>query len=217
MKFRWCVMSAFVLVACEAPSATRPIAAYDPTILTGGLRYRWTSGTTVRVWTVDASSASPMNLGIAVRAAMSRWNDARQFAEFTLSSASSIGEADVVIYDRESALPVVPASCTFDPRGSAGYTYFCPGTGTPQRTERMLATSGVGSISILIRVDRGRVTTQTAYNAIVAHEFGHVLGIGSHSDVSTDLMFGLPTVEAPSPRDRATLRSVLGALPDLLL
>ena len=203
---------------CDAPTAARPAAAYNPTSLTGGLLYRWTSGTSVRVFIVEGAAGPAFDLGIAVRQAMAVWNEVRQFNEYTLVSTTSLSEADIVVFDRQTASPVRDGNCTFDPRNSAGYTYFCPGSGSPRRAERLALNSGGGSVvSVVIRVDAGRVTSQSAYNAVVAHEFGHALGIGAHSDQATDLMFGLPTVSVPSDRDRATLRFVLGQVADLTL
>jgi hypothetical protein len=194
--------------ACAAPTASRPEAAYNPTTLTGGMRYRWRSGSTVRVWVINSASGAPLNLGIATRSAIVRWNAVPQFAEVTLISAPSIDAAEVVIYDNLAIAPVRPGRCDFDARSAAGYTYFCPdGAGG---AERLLLESGAPSaVQVLIRVDPARVTSQQAFNALVAHEFGHALGIGGHSDVGSDLMFGLPAVESPSARDRATLRAVL--------
>ena len=207
-----------VVTACDTPTGARPDAAYDPTTLTGGLLYRWHSGTTIRVWTVSSAAGTSMDLGLAVRQAIVRWNAVPQFAEFTLTAATSIRDASVVVYDAENAAPVSPGSCQFDPRSSAGYTYFCPGGGAPRQAERLaVANGGGGVVTVVIRVDRGRASSQSTYNAIVAHEFGHALGIGAHSDVSTDLMFGLPAVERPSIRDIATLRAVLGRPPGLTL
>ncbi|MBL0172961.1 MAG: hypothetical protein IPP90_20095 [Gemmatimonadaceae bacterium] len=206
------------LVSCDGPVATRPEPAYDPTVLTGGLLYRWSSGKTIRVWIVPTTATTSPDLGVAVRLAMSRWNDVRQFAEYTLTAASSIGDADILVFDRESTLPIATGSCPFDPRGSAGYTYFCPGSGEPRRAERLApSTNGGAGVSVVIRVDRGRVGSQSGYNAVMAHEFGHALGIGAHSDEAADLMFGLPSVEIPSARDRATLRFLLGRPPGLTL
>lgn len=207
-----------VCASCDTPTASRPIGAYNPTTLTGGLRYRWESGTTVRVWIVESATSNGLDLSLAVRRAMSAWNAVREFDEFTLKSASSIHDADVIVFDLDSPVPVAPSSCTFDPRGSSGYTFFCPDNGVPRRAERLtLLNGGVSAATVVIRVDRGRLTSQSGLNAVLTHEFGHALGIGAHSEVSTDVMFGLPTAEIPSSRDAGTLRYLLGQPADVHL
>lgn len=212
------VVALAAMTACETPTAARPVASYDPTSLTQGLFYRWTSGTTVRVWIVPQAILSPYNLGVAVRSGMVEWNAVRQFGEFTLVSAARIEDADLVVYDREQPAPTEVGSCPFEPRSSAGYTYFCPDGGDPQRAERLpLKADPSRSVSVVIRVDLGRVTSQAGLDAVAAHELGHALGIGGHSDNPQDIMFGLPTVLTPSERDQATLRFLLGQPAGLLL
>lgn len=205
-----------LVVACDAPSLTRPTPAYDPTTLTGGVLYHWVPGATVRVFV--AGSGGARDLPLAVRQAIALWNPTRQFNEFTLEQTTSIADANIVIYERATAAPVGPGSCAFDARGAAGYTYFCPGSGTPKRAETLPLTGGGPSrATVIILVDAGRVDSQRAFNAVVAHEFGHALGIGAHSSTVTDLMFGSPSVEAPTARDVATLRYLLGQPADLTL
>lgn len=206
-----------LVAGCDSPVSTRPAAAYDPTTLTGGLLYRWSSGKTVRVYVVPSVS-SGFDLGTATRQAIVAWNAVRQFGEYTLETAPTIAEANVVVFDRDTPTPIRAGSCLFDPRSASGYTYFCPDAATPTRAERLqLAAGGLSAITVAIRLDRGRITSQDALNAVVAHEFGHALGIGAHSDDARDLMFGLPSVSAPSARDRGTLRFVLGQPAELTL
>lgn len=212
------VVAFSVLCACDAPTAARPLAAYNPTTLTNGLLYRWTSGTTIHVWIVPQAPLSPFDLGVATRQGMVEWNTVPQFGEFTLASAERIEDADLIVYDRDQPPPTQLGSCPFDPRNSTGYTYFCPDGGDPLRAERLLLASDPShSVSLVIRVDLGRVTSQSGLHALMAHELGHALGIGGHSDQPLDVMFGLPSVVTPSARDGATLRYLLGQNPDLIL
>ena len=209
---------ALIVSACDAPSTMRPDFAYDPTTLSRGQLYRWASGRQIMVWADVGTGIGTVDLALAVRQAITTWNTVPQFAEFTLVMASSINDADIVVYDRASTVPVSEGSCTFDPRGSAGYTYFCPTGLAPTTAQKLsLNTGGASQVSVLIRVDRGRVATQDGYAALVAHEFGHALGIGGHSDAPSDLMFGFPTVTKPTVRDSHTLRYLLGRIPDITL
>jgi predicted Zn-dependent protease len=211
-----------LITACDAPTATRPAAAYDPTTLTRGKLYRWPSGHQISVWVVAPTAPAPVDLALAAREGINAWNPIPQFAEFTLVMATSISDADVVIYDRVTTAPVGPGSCTFDASSAAGYTYFCPTSATPSTAEMLplaatQSAAGAGHVAVVIRVDRGRVTDQAGYNAIVTHELGHALGIGAHSDQASDIMFGAPTVTIPSARDARTLQNLLGRQPDFTL
>ena len=205
--------------ACDAPTATRPDAEYDPTTRSEGMVYRWENGRSINVWVDVGDTLANVDIGRAVRGAIGVWNDIPQFREFELRAVSDIGQAHIAVYDAARPRPVEPGSCGFSPGGGRGYTYFCPsGTGTPQRAERLRTDGGTTTqVTVLVRVDRSQVTSQNGYTALVAHELGHALGIGGHSDASQDLMFGLPTVSVPSFRDARTLRDVLGRRADILL
>lgn len=210
-------LSGAALLACDAPTAARSAFAFDPTSLSNGVLYRWTSGQRIRVW-VAGDAAPGRDLAGAVRSALAAWNAQPRFAEFELTLTSDPAQANILVFDRSQPLPVTPGRCGFDPRGAVGYTYFC---GDGSRAERLpLAAASEATVSmasVVIRVDRALVADQAGLDAIVAHEFGHALGIGAHSGDAGDLMFGLPRVTVPSARDARTLQYVLGARPDLLL
>ena len=207
------VLAASIITGCDAPTAARPGFAYDPTILTNGVVYRWPSGSTVRIF-LEPDPGGNGSLDAAVTLAIDAWNRIPEFREFTLEKANSIATANIVIYDRAVANPLSPGSCFFDPRGS-GFTYFCLPPGNTGVAERLAtASGGESSATVLISVDRGRLSSTAAYESVVAHEIGHAVGIGAHSDEPTDLMFGAPTVKAPSSRDGQTLRYVLGLAAD---
>ncbi len=206
---------ACALVACDTPTATRPTFAYDPTTLSNGMLYRWANGQQLHVWADLADSTRAVNLGQSVRTAIARWNDLPAFAEFELVIVSNPADAQIIIYDRARPMPVRAGSCAFEPRAAVGYTYFCA---TGGNAERLALASGAPSrASVVIRVDDTLVAGQSRYDAIVAHELGHALGIGAHSSVAGDLMFGLPTTSFPTGRDAQTLQYVLGAPADIIL
>ncbi len=208
-------------IACDAPTAARPTFAYDPTTLSRGLLYRWPSGSKIAIWVDLAASpegSGPLSLALAVREGIATWNRVPLFAEYTLVHAESVADANVIVFDRATSLPIAPGDCTFDGQNSAGYTYFCPVGSSPFSAQRFTLASGAASqATVIIRVDRGRVTDQRAYSNLIVHELGHALGIGAHSDQATDVMFGAPRVGTLSKRDIQTLRYVLGQRADITL
>ncbi len=214
-SWRWSVaVTTVVLVVvsgCDAPTSPRPTFAYDPTTLSRGVLYRWPSGRVIYVWVSAETAATAPSLPLAVRQAIAVWNNVPTFGEFTLVMTTHLDEANIIAYDRASALPIVPGACAFDPQGSAGYTYLCPSATAPAVAQHFALTSGTPTaVSVVIRIDRGRATDQAAYSRLVMHEIGHALGIGGHSDRPSDLMFGAPQVDSPSAADIQTLRYLLG-------
>ena len=208
------LVTSFLLLGCDNPTVIRPDFAYDPTALTGGLLYRWSTGAKVRVF-VEPVADSGVNLVLSVQRAVLGWNVVPQAREFVLEVVSSRDAADVIVYDRSVAQPIVTGSCPFNPSGASGYTYFCPLNG---RAERLRQTGATMQTAVMvIRVDMTTTASQFALDALTAHELGHAVGIGGHSPAAMDVMHTRPTVGIPSDRDRATLRNLLGRAADILL
>lgn len=202
------------MAACDTPTTARPDFAYDPTELTAGQLYRWSTGARVRVF-VEPMAAGSVDLATATQRAVMAWNAVPQGREFSLEVVTNRDAADVIVYDRSLPQPVVSGSCAFNPSGAAGYTYFCPVNGRAERLRPIGST--VLTASLVIRVDLTTTATQTALDALVAHEMGHAVGIGGHSPQTTDVMYTRPTASTPTDRDRATLRNLLGRAADITL
>ena len=211
---RLVVAATLLTAACDNPTVVRPDFAYDPTELTDGRLYRWSTGARVRLF-VEPMPAHGVDLALSVRRAVQSWNAVPQEREFTLEVVSSRDVAEVIVYDRSVAQPVVTGSCPFNPSGGAGYTYFCPLNGRAERLRPVEST--VLSAAVVIRVDMTTTATQSALDALVAHEMGHAVGIGGHSRQTTDVMYSRPTVSTPTDRDRNTLRNLLGRAADITL
>lgn len=208
------ILAALIVAACDTPTVVRPEFAYDPTDLTSGQLYRWSTGARVRVF-VEPMATGNVDLAGAVQRAISAWNAVPQEREFTLDVVTNRDLADVIVYDRSIPQPVVTGSCPFNPSGAAGYTYFCPVNGRAERLRPLAST--VLTTALVIRVDMTTTATQAALDALVAHEVGHAVGIGGHSPQATDVMYTRPTVRTPTDRDRNTLRNVLGRAADITL
>lgn len=213
-RARGLVVAALFAAACDNPTVVRPDFAYDPTELTGGQLYRWSTGARVRVF-VEPMAAGSVDLAGAVQRAVASWNAVPQEREFSLEVVANRDVADVIVYDRSVAQPVITGSCPFTPSGAAGYTYFCPVNGRAERLRPVASTALTAAI--VIRVDMTTTATQALLDALVAHEMGHAVGIGGHSPQTTDVMYTRPSVSAPTDRDRATLRNVLGRAADVIL
>jgi predicted Zn-dependent protease len=82
-----------------------------------------------------------------------------------------------------------------------------PGDFVPQILQ--LNDGSGGHVKMDVRINLGAISDPQYFDAIVAHELGHVLGIGTHSSNVADIMNGTPRVFAPSADDAATLRYVL--------
>lgn len=203
------------VVGCDTPSTAPSAFAYDPTSLTGGQLYRWENGRRVNVYVVPAT-AGAYDLSQSVDAALSRWNAVPRGERVTLQRTTSISQANVVVFERASAMPVTPASCPYATTGASGYTYICPVNGRAALLPLAGAT-GTGAATVLIRIDMGRTGSQQQFDAVVTHELGHAIGIGGHSDSEVDVMFASPRSATISGRDAQTLRWLLAQAADVLL
>lgn len=205
------------LLACDSPTVVPATFAYDPTSLTGGVRYRWSTNQRVRVFVEPTASGTPGDVRAAVERGVAQWNRVPRGDGFTLEVTATRSNAHVVVFERATPLPLVPdAGCPFSPGSAGGYTYFCAAAGGRAAALRW-SDGGAGVLSVAIRVDAGRADGQGGLDALVAHELGHAVGIGGHSDDSGDVMFPQPRVAAPSGRDTQTLRWLLGQSVQLIL
>jgi predicted Zn-dependent protease len=193
------------LVACDAPTVPAEGAAYDPTALTGFV-YHWGPGRSIAVYVDPTAEPASADLRSAVSQAMSAWRRATFLGEVQFTLVDAPADADVIV--RHSAAPrrVGTAGCQPSDVGAGGYTFFCVENDTPQILP--LLEGPAGRVKMDIAIDRTAVDDDAQFRAVVAHELGHVLGIGAHSSTADDLMFPSPRRLDPSVRDAQTLRSL---------
>ena len=207
---------AVLSVGCEIPSVDAVAPPYDPTALTGGMLYHWPLGTSLAIHVVPATGPGGAALDEAVRAAAEGWSRAFGYREVRLQIVQVRDAADIVVHDASAPIPVDTAGCGGPGwTEAAGRTRFCP-AGDTARTLGFL-TGPAGQVKVAVTIDVAATAHTSELLSVVAHELGHALGIGGHSDDAGDVMFAVPRAVAPSLRDERTLRYVLHRPPDLTL
>jgi hypothetical protein len=184
--------------------------AYDPTSITGVL-YHWPTGAHISVYVHRADEPPEADLARAVSDAIAAWNAVGLLGEVRLGITSDVRSADVIVHHAGAVPPVTTADCEPPLSFGSSYTHFCPDPADANSVLIFPLSDGTGGrVRMLVSVNRAAVDSEDIFRAHVAHEFGHVLGIGAHSSVTTDLMFGAPRRLTPSASDAQTLRYVLG-------
>ena len=193
--------------ACDVPTLETSGPAYEPRFQ--DVLYHWPTGANISVFVDPADEPAEADLSRAVNEAIAAWNAVGRLGEVRLGTTADLRGADVIIQHAGAVPPVTIEDCEPPPTFSTSYTYFCP-----DATRRVLilplSDGSGGRVRMLVSVNRGAVESEDVFRAHVAHELGHVLGIGAHSGTSTDLMFGVPRRLTPSAADAQTLRYVLG-------
>jgi hypothetical protein len=216
------LLAALVLVACDPPTIPGRDASeiYDFTLTTQPpLILRWPSGSTVRVW-VEPAATAPMTTTLeeAFRNAADAWNDVAVFAEYRLVRTTDLATADAVLVWSDVLPPVDTHECR--PTVVLAVTTFCIddlGGAAPRLRPFPLNTGGESHVKMLVTVLASEAANPDRVRRLVAHEFGHVLGIGRHSNDPDDLMWrGDPPGDRPGPRDAATVQLLYHVRPDIV-
>jgi len=220
MRFRLILPAAagaLLLAACEAPTvpgaAVNEVYAYHlntnpPSIL------RWPTGSVIRVYLEGGTGARPgvMQGGFDRGAAM--WNAAARYGEYELVQAQSLAEADVVLRWSDDLAPVDVSAC--EPDVSRAVTTFCLSDADPARLYVFpLRDGGASRVRMIVSVLGAEAAVPARAERLIAHELGHVLGIGQHSTNERDIMLPNPDVAVLSPRDAATVRVLYHTRPDI--
>ena len=214
-----------LLASCESPNILGMPPTHTGSPLPGDtFFYRWTAGKTILVYVDTTDAPTGFDLRAATREAGARWNNLTQFADFHVALTDDPARADVV-YRFRFAPPIVDLQGCEPAGGGSGRTAFCTDS-NPAPVLPLLATGG-GHVKVEVYIDPEAasdaqlqlfgLTRQEHFQALVTHEMGHVLGIGSHSGSLEDVMNGAPRVVDPSDQDATVLRWVWLQIPDLLL
>lgn len=207
---------ALVAASCDAPSANGPAFGYDPSIAysDGGVEHRflyhWPLGAAVRVYVDPALQPAGWDLAAAVAHGGTVWQTQLYYREVSLRTVASASDADVVVhFDGAPDVTTLPPDCGLPFVQAAGVTVLCPTADYGALEVLPLAGAGGGHVKMDVTIVASRIADDAQLRRVVAHEIGHVFGIGAHSGERTDLMFPVPQVDSPSARDGQTLRYVL--------
>lgn len=222
-RARAIILTAALLAACETPTipGRDPADVYrfdlptqPPAVL------RWPVGRTVRVYVVDSSTGERTALlRTAFENGAAAWNEAALFTEYRLERASDLAGADVVLAFSDVLLPVDTDDCR--PAVAQAVTTFCiedDGTGNRRlHSFPLLDGAGPGQVKMIVLVLAAESNNPAVVDRLVAHELGHVLGIGRHSDDERDLMWRVDQKTArPTRRDAATIQVLYHVRADII-
>lgn len=226
------IVGVVLLAACDSPTVPPRLIAYQFAYegFVERVIYRWPDGQTIGVHVAPTGETErDALLEAAFRHTAQAWNDAVLYGEYRLEAAP-LQRADVILAWANHALPIDTSECPPSPDGFAWTTFCANSTGTAiaayPLTVGQHVEDGVHMIVQVLQTELEPDPDRVA--ALVAHEFGHVLGIGTHPCRLSDsgctrrqgahesLMYlGIPERSTPSAADRSTIELLYHTRPDL--
>lgn len=193
------------LLACD--SATMPgyedADVYEFRLLADPpLVLHWPLGSEIRVYVNGGTGDRAALLTSAFTTGARAWNRVALWDEYRLEFASGPDDADVVL--TWSDLPEIVDLDGCPQEAANAVTTFCVDDDGLQTFPLIDGEGGRVKMVVTVNASPGAVSR---VRELVAHELGHVLGIGAHSDDAADLMWGSTlNTDVPGPRDAATVR-----------
>lgn len=207
-----------VLVGCSeilSPSRT-------PRYLSdlAGETFRWPSDRLPVRYFADTRGMMPALVSRSIQV----WEAQFLYGEFKGALVADSSAADVLVLWQDSVPPDVPPDTAGAVGACDGLTqYIIDSTAAMSGIVRG-PTSGVQPpltmtepIRVHLRVRPGFTEAQVAacMPRVAAHEMGHTIGILTHSPANTDLMWGTPTTDTPTNRDRNTAQVLYHTAPTI--
>jgi hypothetical protein len=198
----------------DVPVVDADAPGYDPRLSVGGgfEVYHWPLGRTIAVYVDASEQPAGRDLADAVRRGAALWRSVLYYREFDMSLVARPADADVIVHFEDAEPLVETGAACAGALAAGGITFFClndAGTAFVPLAFRSGAAASHVRFDVTISNDPLKIPGDERFRAVVAHELGHVLGIGSHSNDPGDLMWPGPVAPVASPRDARTLRWLL--------
>ncbi len=216
-------LACMALAACDSPTLPprSDSEVYEFRLLNDTLHvFHWPAGSQVRVYIHGNRADRADSLARSFARGAAQWNGFALFGEYELVRVSALADADVVLRWSDEFAPVDVSKCP--PVFSNGVTTFCIDDldARPLRLASFAqlppAGTGAGHVKMLVTILASQAAIPGRIDVLVAHELGHVLGIGRHSPNASDLMFADPTRATLSRRDVATVQVLYHTKADIL-
>lgn len=208
-------IAAPIVPDCTGTFAPIPGEAYCPTTLAPFI-YHWNVGRDIAIYVDTSHSQADADIVGGVRDGIAAWEAIGLLGDIHMHMVGDKHSADVVVRFNTAPSLVASATCQIIDFGAGGNTFFCVADADAPADEPLTFVDGTpGHVKMLVTMNRVKFLSADQFHSAVAHELGHVLGIGAHSSSQTDLMFGIPLVSKPSNSDAQTLRYVLSLKPDV--
>lgn len=184
-------------------------ACGEPTVPSRADIYGFDSGGDVFHWPVDRLPvrfyAQPTgNLPFLVQRAITAWEGAFLYGEFTGVLVSDSGIADVIVHaDSAPDVPPDQGPPVYACDGNVHSPGSPPGTITWEPLTK--AIDGPLQLDLYIEGTPSDGRLAACLRRTTIHELGHALGLFQHSSDATDIMYAPPQVDLPSERDHRTM------------
>ena len=194
--------AAAIALGCADIGAPQRTDIYEWRLVSGTdtLNFHWPqSSLPVKVW------AEPIdNLDTDADSSIAAWNGVFLYGEYHAVRVTDSSSADIILVEGQ---PPAGDDVLLSRVSLESMAPECQAATLPHVDDLHQAHLPM-HVYIAARFAVDLPTTQSCFALTVTHELGHTLGIFQHSTHPDDIMYGNPTVTAPSERDRNTAETL---------